>query len=253
MRLIISLIFFICAFSVYAGEPEEVTIVKDYKLVTVPRQVRNLLWVTPSKATTINGWSIGWAPTEIEMDNVTHINGLHTGISPVTAILGGVQGAIMAPFMVLTGHENVESIFKDYNSYSLSDNSKRLNGITVNVAELMPSYRINGIHVSALYNEVSSVNGISITGLAFNSKTTNGISINGFGQLGDTMNGLSISGLYNRNYRMNGLQIGGYNNNNLTCGLQIGLFNKTQKLKGVQIGLWNKNGKLGLPFLNVGW
>lgn len=252
MRLIISLIFLICISTVYAGKPKETTIVKNDKLVTVPRQIRNLLWVTPSKATTINGWSIGWMPAELEISNVTHINGLHTGISPLTAIVGA-QVALMAPFMVLTGHENIESIFKDYNSYSLSDNSKRLNGITVNVAEIMSPYRINGIHVSALYNSVSSVNGISITGLAFDSKITNGISINGFGQLGDTMNGLAISGLYNRNYRMNGLQIGAYNNNNLTCGLQIGLFNKTKKLKGVQLGLWNKNGKLGLPFLNVGW
>lgn len=248
-RLLLLLLLLISSLSIYASPKDSITININDSLITVSRQIRNIAWITPSNATTINGWSIGWLVSESMDNRVVHINGLHTGISPITAFTFS-QAVVLAPTMVFTNSEYRERIF---NKSSLCHNPRRVNGITVNIAEVMESYQINGIHISALYNSVNRVNGISINGGAFDAGTINGISINGLGQVASTMNGIVISGLYNENYRVNGLQIGAYNNSYQTCGLQIGLFNKTKKLKGVQIGLWNKNGKLGLPFLNIGW
>lgn len=217
----------------------------------LPQKIQNVFGFVPSNATTINGWAKGWMVADDYQSGVEHINGLYTNVVSLGAFLG-----VMALPYVTIGIFSKEFDFGEFAKdtiYQIDKSYKRLNGLSLSIADVMSSYAVNGVIISGVMNEARNVNGLAINGLSFKSERLNGIAINGFSFKSVEVNGLLISGIYNEINRMRGLQIGGFNNNNQTVGVQIGLFNKTNKLKGVQLGLWNKNGKLGLPFLNIGW
>ncbi len=84
MKSIIIVILFFLSISVYSeseSSKDSASAINDSSINT-SSQVRNVIWFTPSRTTTINGWSLGWMLAETTMMNgPSQINGLHTGVS----------------------------------------------------------------------------------------------------------------------------------------------------------------------------
>jgi hypothetical protein len=189
---------------------------------------------TPSKATKINGLSLGWALGSFDEDyyempyiDTLTINGIQTYVS----ILQVFAGVILTVHVVLD--EIPSRIFKNekYNNDTLEIFQKPVNEIQGN---------INGLSISLFESAKNlKMNGLQFSIFAHKLKNINGISISGFSSIYESQNGVAISGIHNKSKKGN--------------GLQIGLVNQAENFKGIQIGLWNKIGKRGLPFINIGF
>lgn len=123
-----------------------------------------------------------------------------------------------------------------------------VNGLTISTAGYGKNVSHNGLSVS-LYNYGEKVSGISVAGWMNFMDKGNGILVSIMGNNVTTMKGLSISG-FNDSERMTGVQIGFSNYSSEMKGVQIGLLNRSKKIRGLQLGVWNKNAKRSLPIIN---
>lgn len=195
------------------------------------RRVRNIIGFVPSKASTINGWAVGWVfalDYHAEEKKSVRINGLYTNIGPIQALIIAFSPAFMSDFPkhIL----RADSVWLDYTYFN-----HRLNGVSIGIYEAADEFSIQGLQVTALFQRVGKMNGLSITGIA---------------SVYEKLNGVMISGIYNSTATGNGIQLGVFNIASKINGIQIGLFNNCFTMKGIQIGLWNKIGKRGFPFIN---
>jgi len=261
MRIfLITILYVLYSFSAYADTSRDsVTIYVSDSLIMVPRKVRNIAWVVPSHATTVNGWSIGWLMADgTLMSRTQHINGLYTNISPLS-VVWGIMAFGYVPMMIYDSiTDNDEQFsnnisFSNDSVYTLPNSNKRINGLSFSIVESMVSYTVNGFQASLILNTTNTINGVTVNVGGSISNRINGLSINGLMSTVHTLNGVSISGIYNNSNTVRGMQIGAINHSNYVQGIQIGLWNRTNKLKGLQLGLWNKSKKRSLPVLNFGW
>lgn len=177
-----------------------------------PRLVKNIAWFTPSKATEINGLTVG-LQTNMDDGNPLVINGVNLNVDGISAFLGMFGIAYM---------------FANTDLAKMTD--------TLDKSNVHSS--LNGLSISA-------------GGLIGDDMRVRGISINGAISVVNEMTGLHITGTQNRTDEFKGVVITGITNRALKGrGLQIGLLNVCKDLKGVQIGLWNVNSKRSLPFIN---
>jgi hypothetical protein len=176
---------------------------------------RNVIAISPSKATHINGVMLNfWENDEDEKNaKFLKINGIELNFCP-----------LIFTFPMFLVHGLV-----DKNSKRPYDDS--LDSIKLNKYKI-----INGVHIGLANIAPANINGFALNGLGlFQSK----------------INGVLISPLMNKNYIVKGITIGLIGNHDVKCnGVQIGLFNSCTDLHGIQIGLFNKNQKRKLPFIN---
>jgi hypothetical protein len=186
----------------------------------------NIIWFVPSKASRINGITIGLigAPIYDPSPEKVTLNGVYADL--------GFVGAFLVPYLIgasihsIHNHDSISSFgtigygrnhFREADSISLFMNGLGISGV------MLAEMRSNGIAISVTYNNAITANGITITGI---------------------MNDL---------YEFRGIAIGGVRNKSAKGkGVQIGLFNNCNELKGIQIGLWNRTKKRSLPIINWG-
>jgi hypothetical protein len=194
--------------------------------------------MVPSSADEVNGWAFG--ALEYQVFNMKkaypkQINGLYTEISPLGAsfaLLGSCMGAIMMPLL-----KNTYELPTHYDdSTSFEDELSQVNGLSIILFTLEPSFQNNGVSINFCLNPYYELNGLHITALATKNYVLNGIALTGMSNDIYKLNGVAISGLVNKSYHAK--------------GLQIGLINLAKNMTGVQIGLWNKIGDRSLPFIN---
>lgn len=195
------------------------------------RKVRNIIGFVPSKASTINGWAVGWLfvlDMYAEEKKSVRINGLYTNIGPVQALVIAFSPAFISDFPKHILH--ADSAWLDYTYFN-----HRVNGVSIGIFEAADDFSIQGLQITGLFQRVGKMNGLSIAGLA---------------SVYEKLNGVMISGIYNSTATGSGIQLGLFNIASKMNGIQIGLFNNSFTMKGIQIGLWNKIGKRGFPFIN---
>lgn len=177
-----------------------------------PRLVKNIAWYTPSKATEINGLTMG-LQTTFDDENPLAINGVNLNADGLSAFIGMFAMVYM------------------FTNTDLDKMSDTLNKSNINSS-------LNGLSISAggLLNSSMRVRGVSINGVVSSANEMVGLHITGTQNITETFKGVVITGIVNRTLKGR--------------GLQIALFNVCKDLKGVQLGLWNVNSKRSLPFIN---
>lgn len=172
------------------------------------RKVRNIIGFVPSKATTINGWAVGWLfalDHYGEEKRSVRLNGLYTNIGPIQALVIAFSPAFISnyPKNIL----RADSIWRENIPYD-----HRLNGVSIGIFEAADGFSIQGLQLTGLFQRVGKMNGLSITGLA---------------SVYQKFNGIMISGIYNFSSTGNGIQLGLFNITSTINGIQIGLFNNS--------------------------
>lgn len=184
----------------------------------------------PSKASVINGWTIGDFSfySSTSQNHQVKMNGLYTNLDPLQALLS-FYVVFGTPWMIF-GDKKV-SINKSGSIYSQIDNTDidKYNNRQLNI--------INGMS-------------LGITHVGCDNLKTNGIEFCILAQDTYENNGISISGLTNKKTKFNGIMIGLINLSNIGNGLQIGLINNCGDCNGIQIGLINRCGKRTFPIIN---
>jgi hypothetical protein len=177
-----------------------------------PRLVKNIAWYTPTKATEINGLTMG-LQTTFDDENPLAINGVNLNADGLSAFIG-----MFAMVYIFTNTD-------------LDKMPDTLNKSNVNSS-------LNGLSISAggLLNSSMRVRGVSINGVVSSANEMVGLHITGTQNITEAFKGVVITGITNRTLKGR--------------GLQIALFNVCKDLKGVQLGLWNVNSKRSLPFIN---
>lgn len=246
--------------------------------------VQNIIGLTPSAASEINGLAIGLMPITDSPDNHLTINGVNIEVGILSAFLSVmiIPECIINPSLFITSLERVMSIDRiasDNTSNALPDtlhlsseiqsldsmnNTTKKQPLETNKYE-KPRTSINGLNISVwipishniagasfnfLGTNVYNGKGICISGLISKSKDLQGAQISGLINVTQSGNGM-LSSLLNYSGQFNGFQIGLVNLNQNGSGLMIGLFNGSTHFKGVQIGLVNKINNLILPGINL--
>ncbi|MFH0895638.1 MAG: hypothetical protein V2A54_14475 [Bacteroidota bacterium] len=185
-----------------------------------PKQVITGFWVSPSRATKVNGIMFNLFPKfkgdfgpRIIIDPT--INGVELDLNPL--------GPIATGFLIIPAVFGVFNI--NFSTPLVEDSSTR---------KLFK--KVNGLELSFVVMEQTIISGLDVNiGGCFASK----------------IHGVCISGIMNKNYLVNGVEFAVLRNITHKCsGIQIGLINSCDDLKGLQIGLYNINQKRSLPIIN---
>mgnify|MGYP006288990315 CR=1 FL=1 len=137
------------------------------------------------------------------------------------------------------------------------NSTRRVNGCQAGVFSVAEE-RVNGIQLSALFNNSPVVRGLQLHAGIFGNFSDDvmgaqiGAGLPTFNQA-ETVRGLQISaiGANNANQSMKGFQFAIYNFAKAMSGLQLGIVNYAEEMKGLQVGLLNVVEGSPIPFLPI--
>jgi hypothetical protein len=223
------------------------------------RIVRNFIGFVPSKADVINGWAVGYLiglGIGLEDSDSVTINGLHTDIGPIQALM---TCFVVGTVAVMVLPETCKALFKKDRRDTIKSEpdtivhlrsmKHRLNGVSVGLMDFENEFSIQGLQVAVVLQKSGRLKGLGLAGAFGGYDELKGVMIAGLGNATGVGSGVQIAP-FNLGTHFSGFQIGMINISREMKGLQIGLVNSSKRMKGVQIGLWNRIGKRGFPLLN---
>jgi hypothetical protein len=171
---------------------------------TWPPVVKNWVWFTPSRATTINGLNIG-LQTNPFSEKQLKINGVNLNADAASALF-----AFYAVMYVGVGNKLAD--LPD----TISTHVSSLSGLSVSAGGVIGDVKMHGV---------------SLNGGIYQSVSSKGLVVTGSQSLVDEFNGVLISGLRNKSIKGKGLQVSLLNVCKHMKGIQIGLWNVNSKRK----------------------
>jgi hypothetical protein len=196
-RLILLLVLLLIAGLASAQSMWELQRAKDSALGVKRYKARFPVWVTPTRARSVNGIAIGLNASNRSDKDFT-VNGIN-------ADLGGFAFfalPVIALFGAPTTNENHFGLYDD-------GSTNFFNGISVSVGGQVFA-GINGLNISGLLTHASYINGLSVSGILSSSTRFKGIVISGVVNLAEQGRGIQI-GLINSCKNLKGVQIGLWN------------------------------------------
>jgi hypothetical protein len=182
-------------------------------------ETRNIVWFTPSTASTINGIGIG--PANSGNGRKTPLDQTINGIQIELPGMRSLQFPLEVP-----EHRYLRSVTKAHGEITV-------NGVLAAVSGSSGVDRINGAFVTAFIGFAREVNGVAVNPVNFVGK----------------VDGLAL-GLVNNIHEGGGASVGLYNHCEEFNGTQVGLINIRKRGDGPQVGLLNISGDRILPFVN---
>jgi hypothetical protein len=156
------------------------------------------VWITPTKAKSINGIAIGVQAISMTGKPFT-VNGINADV--------GAMGFIALPAIALISAMNETA--RDVGSLYAEEAEVFLNGISISIGGEVEC-GINGINASGLITHAAYINGISFSGILSMTNSFKGIVIGGVANVANKGTGIQV-GLVNRCKHLKGLQLGLWN------------------------------------------